>query len=151
MFCNFNLFDVNAQVIAVQENGSTKPLFSGNFEDVCEFMAGEYQNNNYDKIVLAGPYATAVESRVRAYSIANYNFKEIYCCLDGDNAGIVGNNKLAKLLTNEIKNTKIYTVKLPEYEDPADMGEDVFKEYCEKHKRIYSGKNINKMLLYFDL
>jgi hypothetical protein len=42
MFCNFNLFDVNAQVVAVQENGSTRPLFSGNFEDVCEFMASEY-------------------------------------------------------------------------------------------------------------
>lgn len=79
MFCNFDLFDINAQVIAVQENGSTKPLFSGNFEDVCEFMAGEYQNNNYDKIILAGPgpYATAIEDRVRAYSIANYNFKDI--------------------------------------------------------------------------
>ena len=77
MFCNFNLFDVNAQVVAVRENGSTKPLFSGNFEEVCEFMASEYQNNNYDKIILAGPYATAVEDRVRAYSIANYNFKNI--------------------------------------------------------------------------
>lgn len=77
MFCNFNLFDINAQVVAVEDNGTVKPLFSSNFEDVCEFMADEYQNNNYERIILAGPYAEAVESRVRAYSIANYNFEDI--------------------------------------------------------------------------
>ena len=77
MFCNFNLFDINAQVVSVQENGEMKPLFSGNFEDVCEFMAAEYQNGDYDKIVLSGPYAGAVEDRVIAYSKANYSFDNI--------------------------------------------------------------------------
>jgi hypothetical protein len=52
-------------------------LFAGTFEDVCEFMAGEYQANDYEKIVLAGPYADAVEDRVRAYSKVNYNFNNI--------------------------------------------------------------------------
>ena len=77
MFCNFNMFDVNSQVVSVESNGTMKSLFSGNFEDICEFMAGEYQNNDYEKIVLAGPYAEAVEDRVIAYSKANYSFDNI--------------------------------------------------------------------------
>jgi len=40
-------------------------------------MATEYQTHKYDKIVLGGPYAEAVESRVRAYSRTNYNFEDI--------------------------------------------------------------------------
>ena len=126
-----------------------------NLHRQCKNQKRIYITEGVFSAIRAGKDAICIYGSSPSYTqikyIANYNFKEIYCCLDGDNAGIVGNNKLAKLLTNEIKNTKIYTVKLPEYEDPADMGEDVFKEYCEKHKRIYSGKNINKMLLYFDL
>lgn len=77
MFCNFNMFDINAQVVCAQENGDNYTLFTGTFEDVCEFMAGEYQNNLYDKIVLAGQYGPVLADRIRAYSIANYNFKNI--------------------------------------------------------------------------
>ena len=77
MYCNFNMFDINAQVVAVQEGTQTWPLFTGTFEDVCEFMAAEYQTHNYEKIVLGGPYAGAVEDRVRTYSRANYNFDDM--------------------------------------------------------------------------
>ena len=71
------MFDINSQVVAIQEGADTWPLFSGTFEDVCDFMAAEYQTNKYEKIVLGGPYAEAVESRVRAYSKVNYNFENI--------------------------------------------------------------------------
>ena len=47
------MFDINAQVILVQEGEVSRPLFIGNFEDVCNFMAAEYQANNYEKIVLS--------------------------------------------------------------------------------------------------
>ena len=40
-------------------------------------MATEYQTHNYDKIVLAGPYAEVVQDRILMYSRANYNFDDI--------------------------------------------------------------------------
>ena len=77
MFCNFNMFDINAQVIYAQEGETSYPLFTGTFEEVCSFMATEYQTHKYDKIVLAGPYGATLEDRVRAYSKTNYNFEDI--------------------------------------------------------------------------
>lgn len=77
MFCNFNMFDMNSQVLAVQEDKEMWPLFTGTFEDVCEFMAAEYQTHKYEKIVLAGPYAYTVRDRVKTYSRVNYNYDEI--------------------------------------------------------------------------
>ena len=77
MFCNFNMFDINAQVVCAQEDGNNYTLFTGTFEDVCDFMATEYQTHKYNKIVLSGQYGTALADRIRAYSIANYNFEDI--------------------------------------------------------------------------
>lgn len=76
MFCNFNMFDMNSQVLAVAEDAEPWPLFTGTFEDVCNFMAAEYRTNEYEKIVLAGPYAEVVEDRVRTYSKVNYGNTE---------------------------------------------------------------------------
>ena len=73
MYCNFNMFDINAQVVGVQEGAQTWPLFTGTFEDICDFMATEYQTGKYERIVLAGPYASVVEDRTRAYAMTNYN------------------------------------------------------------------------------
>ena len=88
-------------------------------------------------------------SDVQINLIKKYNFGEIYCCLDGDEAGTIGNNKMARKLF-ENTNSDIYVIKLPENEDPADMGENVFKEYCENNKRIYINSTINTILSYFD-
>jgi len=77
MFCNFNMFDINSQVVAIKEGAETWPLFAGTFDEICDYMATEYQTHKYEKILLAGPYATAVENRVRAYSRTNYNFEDI--------------------------------------------------------------------------
>lgn len=93
-------------------------------------------------------YGSSV-SDVQVKSIKNYEFEEIYCCLDGDSAGQLGNIHLM----NELKkntNSIIYNVKLPEKEDPADMGEYAFKEYCEKNKRVFINTKINDILSYFD-
>ena len=77
MFCNFNMFDMNAQVLAVQDDTEMWPLFTGTFEDVCSYMAEAYQTHKYKKIVLAGPYAEADQDRVRTYSRVNYNLEDI--------------------------------------------------------------------------
>ena len=77
MYCNFNMFDLNAQVVSVNENNTNAALFYGNFEEVSEFMAAEYQTHNYEKIVLGGAYARTLEDRIRAYSKVNYNFDDI--------------------------------------------------------------------------
>lgn len=88
-------------------------------------------------------------SKVQTNAILNYNFKEIYCCLDGDSAGQIGNLQLANELIKST-NSIIYIVKLPEKEDPADMGELKFKKYVEDNKRIFLNNRINNILTYFD-
>lgn len=94
-------------------------------------------------------YGSSV-SDVQLKLISNYNFEEIYCCLDGDSAGQLGNKHLMNELKRVCKNSIIYNVVLPEKEDPADMGENIFKEYCEKHKRVFINNSINNILSYFD-
>ena len=88
-------------------------------------------------------------SDIQVELINKYNFNEIYCCLDGDEAGTIGNIKMAELLLEKTK-SKIYIVKLPKNSDPADLGEYKFKEYCEKYKKPYIGRKINSILSYFD-
>lgn len=81
--------------------------------------------------------------------ISNYNFDEIVCSLDGDSPGQLGNYDLAnKLIKAGNKNVSI--VKLPETEDPGDMGEFKYKEYVNKYKRKYINERIDNILGYFD-
>jgi len=80
--------------------------------------------------------------------ISSYKFEEIICCLDDDPSGHIGNKKLANDLMKY--NDKIFTVKLPEGKDPADMGEDMFKDYCEKYKRRFIGDKYNTLFSYYD-
>lgn len=88
-------------------------------------------------------------SDVQVKLLNNYRFKNLHCCLDGDSAGQLGNNKMAEEL---LKNTRsnIYICKLPEDRDVGDMGEEEFKEYVNKHERLYVNKNLNNILGYFD-
>lgn len=73
MYCNFNMFDMSSPVLCIAEGEDSYPIFRGSFEEVCDFMATEYQTNKYNKIILAGPYATTLEDRVRTYALINYN------------------------------------------------------------------------------
>ena len=99
----------------------------------------------YDAISILGSSISDTQLKL----ISKYKFKEIYCCLDGDSAGQVGNLDMANKLI-KVTNSNIYIVKLPEKDDPADMGEEVFKEYCEKYKHLFVGNKINSILSYFD-
>lgn len=88
-------------------------------------------------------------SEVQVKLLNSYNFKNLHCCLDGDSAGQLGNTKMAEEL---LRNTKsnIYICKLPEDRDVGDMGEEEFKEYVDKHERLYINNKINDILGYFD-
>lgn len=121
------------------------------------------QSQNQDKVYIVEGVFSAIRagkdvisiygsapSDIQIDLINNYNFKEIYCCLDGDKPGVIGNNKLASMLFKK-NSSKIYMVKLPEFKDPADLGEAKFKSYCEKYKKLYTcNDNINKIMMYFD-
>lgn len=77
MFCQYNMFDAESQVYVLQEGQDSYSIFKGNFEELTNFMATEYQTHKYEKIVLAGPYAEVVEQRIRTFSKTNYNFDDI--------------------------------------------------------------------------
>jgi len=77
MFCQYNMFDAESQVYVLQEGQESYSIFKGNFEELTNFMATEYQTHKYEKIVLAGPYAEVVEQRIRTFSKTNYNFDDI--------------------------------------------------------------------------
>lgn len=77
MFCQYNMFDAESQVYVLQEGQDSYSIFKGNFEELTNFMATEYQTHKYDKIILAGPYAEVVEQRIRTFSKTNYNFDDI--------------------------------------------------------------------------
>lgn len=79
IYCNFNMFDANSSVFKVQEGKDTQELFKGSFEEIRNFITLEYHNNNniYDRIVLAGPYAKTLENEIRIYSRIKYNFEDI--------------------------------------------------------------------------
>jgi len=71
------MFDAESQVYVLQEGQESYSIFKGNFEELTNFMATEYQTHKYEKIVLAGPYAEVVEQRIRTFSKTNYNFDDI--------------------------------------------------------------------------
>ena len=77
MFCQYNMFDAESQIYVLQEGQESYSIFKGNFEELTNFMATEYQTHKYEKIVLAGPYAEVVEQRIRTFSKTNYNFDDI--------------------------------------------------------------------------
>ena len=88
-------------------------------------------------------------SEMQVKLIDSYKFKNLHCCLDGDSAGQLGNNKMAnELLLNTSSN--IYICKLPEDRDVGDMGENQFKEYVAKNERLYVNNKINSILGYFE-
>ena len=77
IYCNMNMFTLNSTVYDINEDEHGTSLFSGNFEEVSDFIAAEYKTGKYGKVILAGPYAEALEDRVRAYSALNYDMNDI--------------------------------------------------------------------------
>ena len=72
MYCNFNMFELKSDVLSIDEENNTTIIYTDTFDKICEFMSEAYQTHNYEKIVLAGPYAIALEGHIRGYSRAKY-------------------------------------------------------------------------------
>ena len=50
---------------------------TNNMDDLCHFMAIEYQNAKYEKIVLHGLGADKIADDIREYSLTHYNNNNI--------------------------------------------------------------------------
>lgn len=71
------MFDMVSPVFSLSTNGDSELIFRGTFEDVCAFMAQTYATKEFEKVILAGPYAESVGDRVRSYYRTNYNLDDI--------------------------------------------------------------------------
>lgn len=76
MFCYIDPFIMQQQVVKLTP-GSTEILFLGSLDEICRFMAAEYNNGGYDRIALKGTLAETVADRVRLNSQTLYGLKEI--------------------------------------------------------------------------
>lgn len=75
-------------------------------------------------------------SKTQIQMVSKLKPKNFYCVLDNDQAGRPNNIKLAEEMSKLIDG-KIYLVYLPEGIDASDIGEERFKEYCDKNKIMY--------------
>ena len=73
MYCNFNMFTLSSPVIDDQNN----LLCSGDLSTVANFMAMTYGHNDYNKIILEGPYATTLKDSILNCGKTKYNLNEM--------------------------------------------------------------------------
>lgn len=76
MFCYIDPFVMNQSVVELTPEDQ-KVLYSGQLDEVCNYIAQEYMNNKYDKVVLKGTLAESVADQIRAYSIMSYGYNDI--------------------------------------------------------------------------
>ncbi len=77
IYCNYNMFTLTSPVVCVQEGKDTYNLFNGNFEEIRNFIVTEYHTHEYEKVILAGPYAKTLENEIQVYNTIKYNLKDI--------------------------------------------------------------------------
>lgn len=76
MFCYIDPFVMNQQVVRLTP-GETEIIFTGGLEAVCNFMAAEYKNGNYDKITLKGVLSESVADKIRMNGNNLFGLEEI--------------------------------------------------------------------------
>ena len=76
MFCYIDPFIMQQQVIKLTP-GNAEAIFSGELYDICKFIATEYNNGGYDRVVLKGTLAESVADQIRENSKTLYGLKEI--------------------------------------------------------------------------
>ena len=76
MFCYIDPFIMRQQVVKLTP-GETKVIFEGGLDEVCRFIANEYNNGGYDRIVLKGALADTVADQIRENSKTRYGLGEI--------------------------------------------------------------------------
>lgn len=72
MYCLWDPFVFGTTVYKKDDN-TTQAIFTGNFEEVCEFMANEWDNKGYSAIILTGIGAEGMKERIYTYYMTNYN------------------------------------------------------------------------------
>ena len=76
MFCYIDPFIMRQQVVKLTP-GDTEVIFEGDLNEVCRFIANEYNSGEYDRVALKGTLAETVADRVRETSKLMYGLKEI--------------------------------------------------------------------------
>lgn len=78
MYCIDDPFVFGLTVYARNdETNMVKRLFSGSKEEVCHFMAEEWNNSEYEQILLHGTEAEDMKNTIYRYSAINYNNENI--------------------------------------------------------------------------
>ena len=76
MFCYIDPFDMNQQIVKLTPN-SSEAIFNGTLSEASAFMATEYNNGGYERIVLKGTLADNLADEIRSYSKTKYGFNNI--------------------------------------------------------------------------
>ena len=76
MFCYIDSFSIAQQVVELTP-GNAEAIFSGDIDSVCQFMAHQYNQKLYDRIVLKGALADSIADQVRNYAMVNYSNNNI--------------------------------------------------------------------------
>lgn len=94
------------------------------FKDVWRL----YQHNKLNVVALMGCNYTEAQLKL----IVKYGW-DVKICLDGDNAGRVGNEKLVKAIR---KYHDVWVIDLPDGKDPADLLKEEFWYYYSQARRV---------------
>ena len=76
MFCYVDPFVMDQQVVKLTP-GETEMIYHGSLDSISTFMATEYNNGGYDRIVLKGTLADTVADQIRENSKTRYGLGEI--------------------------------------------------------------------------
>lgn len=112
-----------------------------------------YVNEGAITAIFAGRDAVATygchPSDQQIKAILDKRPKNLYCTLDGDEAGIGPNEELAKIFSRKIVDGNVFLVYMPKDMDAADMGEKRYKEYVMDNRILYYSSVYTSVASYF--
>ena len=112
-----------------------------------------YVNEGAITAIFAGRSAVATygchPSDQQIKAILDKRPKNLYCTLDGDEAGLGPNEELAKTFSRKIIDGNVYLVYMPKDMDAADMGEKRYKEYVMDNRILYYSNVYTSVASYF--
>lgn len=133
--------------------GSKKTNAVFNLHNISE-GSDIYVNEGAITAICAGRNAVATygchPSNHQINAILEKRPNNLYCTLDGDEAGRLPNEELARIFCEKMKyNGNVYLVHMPKDKDAADMGEKYYKEYVNDNKILYYSKTYSSIISYF--
>lgn len=133
--------------------GSKKTKSVFNLHNIIE-GSDIYVNEGVITAICAGKNAVATygchPSTHQINAILEKHPKNLYCTLDGDEAGRGPNEDLARIFSEKLDyDGNVYLVHMPEDMDAADMGEKMYKEYIKDNRILYHSKTYTSIISYF--